>query len=58
LTEVYGDELPRNRDAAEWDALRRATGFADVRAETIESEQITANGAPTRRYSIIVTGRG
>jgi hypothetical protein len=32
--------------------------FSDVCAETIESEQITANGAPTRRYSIIMTGRG
>jgi hypothetical protein len=55
---MHGNKLPRNRDAAEWDALRRATGFVDVRADTIESEQITANGAPTRRYSIIVTGRG
>ncbi len=51
----YGFHL---RDAAEWDGLCRAAGFTDVHTETIESQRITAGGAPMRRYSIIVRGRG
>ena len=50
----YGFHL---RDAATWDALCRAAGFADVHVETVETEQITPSGAPIRRFGIIVRGR-
>jgi ubiquinone/menaquinone biosynthesis C-methylase UbiE len=50
----YGFHL---RDAATWDALCCAAGFADVHVETIESEQITPSGAPIRRFGITIRGR-
>lgn len=50
----YGFHL---REAAEWDALCRATGFTDVHADTFSSQQITASGAPIARYAIIVMAR-
>ena len=46
------------RDAATWDALCRAAGFADAHAETVESEQITPSGAPIKRFGISVGARG
>ena len=50
----YGFHL---REASEWDALCREAGFADVDVQTVESEQITASGAPIRRYSIRMRAR-
>ncbi|MDR3476372.1 MAG: class I SAM-dependent methyltransferase [Devosia sp.] len=50
----YGFHL---RDAATWDALCRAAGFADVHVETIESQQITPSGAPIKRFGITVRAR-
>ena len=50
----YGFHL---RDAATWDALCRAAGFADVDVETIESDQITPSGAPIKRVGITVRAR-
>jgi SAM-dependent methyltransferase len=47
----YGFHL---RDASEWDALCRKAGFADLDIRTIETEQITPSGEPTKRYSIRV----
>jgi ubiquinone/menaquinone biosynthesis C-methylase UbiE len=47
----YGFHL---RDASEWEALCRKAGFADLDIDTIETEQITPSGAPTKRYSIRV----
>jgi ubiquinone/menaquinone biosynthesis C-methylase UbiE len=46
------------RSADEWAELCTQAGFAAVRAQTVESEQLTADGAPTRRYSIRLTARG
>jgi len=50
----YGFHL---REASEWDALCRQAGFADVDVQTVESEQVTASGAPIRRYSIRMRAR-
>ena len=45
------------RDAAGWDALYRAAGFAEVKVETIEVEGINADSTPTRRYTFRLTAR-
>ena len=45
------------RSAAEWGALYRQAGFSGVDAQNLESEQITPDGAPTKRYTIRVTAR-
>lgn len=45
------------RDAIEWEALCREAGFADVDVQTVESEQITPSGLPTKRYSISMSAR-
>jgi len=45
------------RSAEEWVALCTQAGFAAARARTVESEQVTADGAPIRRYSIRLTAR-
>jgi SAM-dependent methyltransferase len=50
----YGFHL---RDVYEWDALCRKAGFADLDIRTIETEQITPSGEPTKRYSIRVIAR-
>lgn len=50
----YGFHL---RDAAVWDRLCRAAGFAAVNVETREANQIAPNGVPTRWYLIRVTAR-
>ena len=42
------------RSAAEWAALCRQTGFGTVEAQNIESEQLTLDGAPTKRYTVRV----
>jgi ubiquinone/menaquinone biosynthesis C-methylase UbiE len=47
----YGFHL---RDASAWDALCRKAGFADLDIRTIETEQITPSGEPTKQYSIRV----
>ena len=46
------------RDATEWEALCREAGFTDINIQTVESEQITPSGLPTKRYSIRMTARG
>ncbi len=45
------------RSAAEWGALYRQAGFSGVDAQNLESEQITPDGVPTKRYTIRVTAR-
>jgi len=40
------------RDAASWDALYRAAGFAEVTIDTVEFEHITADGTRIRRYVV------
>jgi ubiquinone/menaquinone biosynthesis C-methylase UbiE len=45
------------RSAAEWVDLCREAGFGPVEAENIESEQLTPNGTPTKRYTIRLTAR-
>ena len=45
------------RDAAEWESLCREAGFSDVNVQTVESEQITPGGLPTKRYAIGVRAR-
>jgi SAM-dependent methyltransferase len=50
----YGFHL---RDAASWDALCCAAGFADVQVETIEFPQSGDGAAPVRRHGIILRGR-
>ena len=42
------------RDASAWDALCRDAGFITVNVETLESKQITPDGAPTTRFTIRV----
>ena len=50
----YGIHL---RDAAEWDAIHRAAGFAEVNVETLKSEQISPDGTTTKRYVFKLTAR-
>jgi ubiquinone/menaquinone biosynthesis C-methylase UbiE len=45
------------RSAGEWADLCAQAGFAAVRTQTVESEQRTPDGAPTRRHSIRLTVR-
>jgi ubiquinone/menaquinone biosynthesis C-methylase UbiE len=45
------------RSAAEWAELWRQAGFGAVDAQRTESDQITADGAATRRYIIRLTAR-
>ena len=47
----------RLRSVAEWVALYRQAGFGIVDAQNVESEQITPDGTPTKRYAIRVTAR-
>jgi ubiquinone/menaquinone biosynthesis C-methylase UbiE len=50
----YGFHL---REAPEWDALCREAGFADIKSETVESQQISPDGLPTKRLSIRIGAR-
>jgi ubiquinone/menaquinone biosynthesis C-methylase UbiE len=45
------------RSAAEWVELWRQAGFGAVDAQRTESDQITEDGAATRRYTIQLTAR-
>jgi ubiquinone/menaquinone biosynthesis C-methylase UbiE len=45
------------RSAAEWIELWRQAGFCAVDAQRTESEQLTVDGAPTKRYIIRLTAR-
>jgi ubiquinone/menaquinone biosynthesis C-methylase UbiE len=45
------------RSAAEWAELWRQAGFGAVDAQRTESDQITEDGAATRRYTIRLTAR-
>jgi ubiquinone/menaquinone biosynthesis C-methylase UbiE len=45
------------RSADEWAELCTQAGFAAVSTRTVESEQLTADGAPIRRHSIRLTAR-
>jgi ubiquinone/menaquinone biosynthesis C-methylase UbiE len=42
------------RDASEWDRLYRAAGFAEVKAEELETVMTQPDGTPVTRYSIRV----
>ena len=43
------------REASEWDRLYRAAGFAEVKAEELETAMTNLDGTPVTRYSIRVT---
>jgi len=43
------------REASEWDRLYRAAGFAEVKAEELETAMTNPDGTPVTRYSIRVT---
>ncbi len=45
------------RDAAEWDRLTRAAGFARVEVETVETELTTPDGQTALRQGIVLTAR-
>lgn len=45
------------RDASEWDALCREAGFTDISIETLETEQTSPSGLPTKRYAIKMSAR-
>ncbi len=45
------------RSAAEWSALYRQAGFSSVEAQNVESEQMTPDGTPIKRYAIRMTAR-
>lgn len=45
------------RSAAEWVELCRQAGFGTVDAQNTESEQLTPEGTPTKRYAIRLTMR-
>jgi len=50
----YGFRL---RSAAEWGVLCREAGFGNVDAQSVESEQITPEGMPTKRYAVRLTAQ-
>ncbi|MCL4799843.1 MAG: methyltransferase domain-containing protein [Burkholderiales bacterium] len=45
------------RSADEWAELCREAGFGTVHARTIESEQLTPDGTPAKRYAVRVTAQ-
>jgi ubiquinone/menaquinone biosynthesis C-methylase UbiE len=45
------------RSADEWQALFRQAGFGTVEAQNIESEGITPDGTPSKRYTIRMIAR-
>ena len=45
------------RDASEWDALCREAGLTDISVETVESDQTSPSGQPTKRYLIKMSAR-
>ena len=45
------------RSATEWATLFRQAGFGTVDTQSFEFEQLTPDGAPTKRYTIRVTAR-
>jgi hypothetical protein len=45
----FGFHMP---DAPARDALYRAAGFTEVTIDTVDFGQITADGTPTKRYTV------
>jgi hypothetical protein len=45
------------RSVTEWATLCRQAGFGTVEAQNIESQAITPDGTPTKRYTIRVMAR-
>lgn len=45
------------RSASEWSTLFRTAGFSNVDTQNVESEQITPDGTPIKRYGIRVTSQ-
>jgi ubiquinone/menaquinone biosynthesis C-methylase UbiE len=45
------------RGADEWRALLHQTGFGTINVETIETDGITPDGKPNKRYTIRITSR-
>lgn len=45
------------RSAEEWDSLFRTAGFGTVHTQILETEQVTPEGVPAKRYAICVNVR-